>query len=432
MRRPVPIVSTHEYGQVMLPRRLDTSRTRERLEIAGLRAGLRVFETRDRRLYARGIVGVVDIGEVIVEILPKTAGANVRSDGAAFLGRLLRYAGKDEALFLSDAAIAAGDGGLLEIIFAWAARTIAGNLRDGLPRRYEVCEEVSTAVRGRVELRHIVRQRPGRAFELTVRHAPLREDNPVGRVVRWLVEQVSARTRSLHTRTLCLQLRQSLLHVAEITPTKADLEGLTLNSMETRWRPLIALARIFLSQRRPDPALGGSLPAVAVLFTLHDLFEAALRRVLREGLDIHGLLLQRNTGQLLYPVDGGAGSIGLRPDFRIGQKGATTSIIIGDAKWKSIFDSSGLLHFSEADVYQVTTYIAALQAKAGFIVCPLLENYSQTLSRSTFVISGLQRPLDFLGIRLSVLISDGPDGVDLRKRVCGFVAEGQHASVLAA
>jgi 5-methylcytosine-specific restriction endonuclease McrBC regulatory subunit McrC len=57
------------------------------------------------------------------------------------------------------------------------------------------------AVRGRVELRHIVRQRPGRAFELTVRHAPLREDNPVGRVVRWLVGEVCTRTRSLRTRT---------------------------------------------------------------------------------------------------------------------------------------------------------------------------------------------------------------------------------------
>ncbi|QWG14294.1 McrC family protein [Bradyrhizobium sediminis] len=377
-------------------------------------------------------MGVVDVGDVIVEILPKTADGDVRSDGAAFLGRLLRFAGKEEAPVLSDASIAAGEGGLLEIIFAWAARTIADNLRDGVPRRYEVCEEVSTAVRGRVELRHVVRQRPGRAFELTVRHAPLREDNPVGRVVRWLVERLCTQTRSLRTRALCLKLLQSLLHIAQITPTKADLERLTLKSMETRWRPLIALARIFLSQQRPDPALGGSLPAVAVLFTLHDLFEAALRRVLREGLGAHGLLLQRNSGQLLYPISGGGGSLGLRPDFRIGQKGATEATIIGDAKWKSIFDRSGLLHFSEADVYQVTTYMAALQAKAGFIVCPLLETFPQTLCRSTFAVSGLKRPLDFLGIRLSVLISDGPDGVDLRKLVCDFIAEGQHASVLAA
>jgi 5-methylcytosine-specific restriction enzyme subunit McrC len=432
MKKPVPIVSTHEYGPVILPRGLDTSRTRERLEAAGLRAGLRVFETRDRRLYARGIVGVVDIGEVIVEILPKTGDRATPSDGAAFLGNLLRFTGNDERLGLSEASIAVGEGGLLEVIFGWAARTVAANLRDGAPRRYATCEEASTAVRGRVELRHIVRQRPGRAFELTVRHAPLREDNLIGRIVRWLVREVGARTRSLRTRTLCLQLLQSLLHVAEITPTQADLDGLTLSSMENRWRSLIGLARIFLAQGRPDPARGGTLPAVAVLFTLHDLFEAALRRVLREGLDVQRLALLRNEGHLLYPPGGGAGLLGLRPDFRIGSIGATAAKIIGDAKWKRIFDKTGLLRLSENDIYQVTTYMAALRAEAGFIVCPLFDSEPQPFCRSTFAVSGLDLPLEILGIRLSLLIADGSEGADLRKRFCDAIAGEPQTSLLAA
>lgn len=431
MRGLVPVISAYEYGPVILPPRLDTSRVRERLEAACFHLGLRVFETRDRRLYARGIVGVIDIGEVIVEILPKTRDTAAPSEGVAFLGNLLKFAGHDNPLGLTDAGIGTGEGGLLEIILAWAARTVADNLREGAPRRYTVYEETSTAVRGRVELRHIVRQRPGRSFELTVRHAPLREDNAVSHIVKWLIGEVSRRTFSLRTRALCLQLKQALSHVADTTPSSADLATLTLSSTEDQWRPVFGLARIFLAQGRPDPARGGRLPAVAVLFTLHDLFERAIKRILGEGLG-ESLTLQRNSGHLLYPAGGRPGIMGLRPDFRIGTKGATSTRIIGDAKWKRIFDGSRQLHLSESDIYQVTTYMAALQAEAGFIISPLSESEPAPLLRSTFRVLGLDRRLEVFGVRVASLVAHSPEGVTLRQSLCDAIVRLQQSGSLAA
>lgn len=431
MRKHAPIVSTYEYGPVILPPKLDTARTRERLEVAGQRSGLKIFEVRGRQLYARGVVGVIDIGEIIVEILPKTSETAEPHKGTIFLGDLLRFAGIHEAFGLSEASIAVGGAGLLEAIFAWVARSAAAHLREGIPRRYEVSEEISSAIRGRVELRHVVRQRPGRAFELTVRHAPLREDNRVSRILRWLIREVSLRTQSLHTRALCLQLLHSLQHVTEVVPTRDDLERLTLGSMENRWHSLIALARIFIAQGRPNPVRGGHLEAVAVLFTLHDLFEASLRRVLRDGL-AQGLSLQRNAGHLLYPTDGRAGVFRLRPDFCIGLSDASSIKIVGDAKWKRIFDSSKQLRLNESDLYQLTAYMAALHAESGFIVCPLMENAPETLRRSTFTISGLARSLDVIGVRLSLLIAGSAEGAALRKRICEAVVAKPQLSPLVA
>lgn len=428
----IPILSTHEYGPVVLPAGFDTARTRERLETAGMRAGLNVFETRNRRLYARGVVGVIDIGELIVEILPKTRDGDSPSDGATFLGNLLRYSGQKNSFGLTMAGIASGDGGLLEVILAWAARTVSFHLHDGVPRRYTERVESSTAVRGRVELRHLVRQRPGRAFELTIRHAPLCEDNSVSRVIRWLVGEIGKRTRRLSTRALCLQLLQLLSHVAPLTPTTADIERLTLSSMESPWSPIIGLARMFLAQGQPDPTRGGHLPAVAILFTLHDLFETAIRRVLSEGLHVHELVLQRNSGQLLHSTIGGPGLLSLRPDYRIGSSSSAPAKIVGDAKWKRLFDGPKPLNLREGDVYQVATYMAALRAEAGFIISPLLESELEPLRRSIFTAAGLNRPLEILGIQLSSLVASNANGIDLRRRLCGIIAGAPARSVPAA
>lgn len=242
-RARTPVVTTREYGRVDLPARLNTARTRERLEAAALRAGLRTFESRGRTLHAIGVVGVIDVGDVIVEILPKVSDAGGAGDGAAFLGALLRFTGAGERVTVTEAGIADSEGGLLELILAWAASLADRNMKEGPPRRYGIREETSSAVRGRVELRHLARQRPGRGFELTVRHAPLGEDNVIGRTVKWLIDEILRRTRSLRTRTLCLRLAQSVSGVSDVPPTANDLASLILAPLEMRWHPLITLAR---------------------------------------------------------------------------------------------------------------------------------------------------------------------------------------------
>jgi 5-methylcytosine-specific restriction enzyme subunit McrC len=267
-----------------------------------------------------------------------------------------------------------------------------------------------------------VRQRPGKAFELTIRHAPLHEDNLVNQIVRWLVGEVGRRTRSIRTRSLSLQLVQALSSVRQIAPTLADLDRLSLSPMEDHWRPLIELTRTFLAQGRPDPARGGSLAAVAVLFTLHDLFEAALSRVLSEELYLQRLTLQRHTRYLLLARTNDSGVMKLRPDFRIGFIGEATTRIVGDAKWKRIFDGQGMPNLRESDTYQVVTYLAALQANASFIVCPLSDSESDTFRHTSFTVLGLGCPLDVFGVKVPVLVSGTPEGTKLRKLFCSAIA----------
>lgn len=415
MRRPIPVVTAREFAPVPLPQNLDTPRIRERLTAAALRVGVSGFETRGRRLHALGVVGVVDIGEVVVEILPKTNDGAARGDDVAFLGALFRYVGAPNDLGLSEAGVAKEGGDLLEIVFTWASRLAAKLLEEGPPRRYTVQEESSSAVRGRVELRHLVRQRPGRAFELTVRHAPLSRNNPVSRIIRWLIATLSERTGSMATRGRCLQLLDRLGGVEAVMPNLRDLDGLVPTPSEVAWAPLLALARLFLLQGHPDPTRGGAVAAIAVLVPLHGLFEAAVRRVLRDGLALHGLRLTRAGGALLRS-DASGGLVDLRPDFLLNRD--HTPVVVGDAKWKRIFNGDGAPQPTERDVYQLTAYVAAFEAKAGFIVAPLSEGPGPALRQATYRLRGLERQVDILGVRLPVLIGTNTAALTLRTALC--------------
>jgi 5-methylcytosine-specific restriction endonuclease McrBC regulatory subunit McrC len=165
------------------------------------------LERRRRGLFAKDAVGIVDIGDVAVEILPKTRDGDTVDDGRAFLMDLLSFVGRHRTPFAMAAAeIRDSGGGLDELLFAWATRTAIEHADAGLPRRYVPRTEVSTAVRGRIDMKRVALARPGRDFELVVRHAPLSADSDIGRAVRWLIREVARRTRRADTRRIAHSL----------------------------------------------------------------------------------------------------------------------------------------------------------------------------------------------------------------------------------
>ncbi|PVM93638.1 McrC family protein [Caulobacter endophyticus] len=420
MRRGPTIVRALEYGRVALPDPWNTAAVRERLEQAALRGGFKAFETRGRQLYARGVVGVVDLGGLIVEILPKTHDDNPPGEASIFLSDLLRFGGLLDRLAVLRAKTAPGELTIVEIILAWAVREAAANLREGLPRRYQVREEVSSAVRGRIEMRHLARRAPGKDFELYVRHAPLSEDNPLSGIIKWLIAQVSVRTRQAPTRRMARSLLHEMDHVRWVTPQRGDIARLVLQPTEARWKPLLELADMLLRQVSPDPGRAGAHDAVAVLFTLHDLFERVLRRIFRDGLGAHGLGLKRPGHMLLEHASGRM--MPLRPDFLFGPlKGGPSAV--GDAKWKRILDGADGFALSESDAYQLTTYLATHQAKTGLVFCPLARPAEDgSIMVRDFTVSGLGASLYVTGVHLPTLIDAGPSGQAARLNLCTHIA----------
>ncbi|WP_377809005.1 hypothetical protein ABNQ38_27585 [Azospirillum sp. A29] len=414
-----------ERQRVPLPPHLDTARIRERLVEAAERAGVPdALEIRRRGLFANDAVGVVDIGEIAVEILPKTRDGATADEGRAFLVDLLRFVDRDRGPFATAAAsISEKDGGLAEVLFAWAVQTVSRHIDTGIPRRYMPRTEASTAVRGRIDMRRVALARPGRDFELLIHHAPLSADSDIGRAVRWLVREVVRRTRRAETRRAGKGLLNELHSVADIEVSEALFDRIILRPLEEHWGPLLAFARSLARQGSLDPVAAGGHPSVAVLFTLHDLFERALRRVLQDQGPDMGLLPARIPRHLLAP-EKGSGLVRLKPDYaiRLADTGNGERLAVGDAKWKDIWTASGDPELSRQDAYQLTAYMTAGGADAGFLFAPLVGG-SGGLPLKVFrhTMAGSGTHVAVVGVHVPTLLRRDEPGKHLRRDLCGAI-----------
>lgn len=418
---PDRVVRVLERQRIPLPPNLDTARIRERLIDAAVRAGMPdALEHRRRGLFAKGAVGVIDIGDIAIEIVPKTRDGAETEEGRSFLVDLLRFVGRDRGTFATAAAsIRDGEGGLAEVLYAWALATTAQHVRSGIPRRYTPRTEVSTSVRGRIDMKRVALARPGRDFELVVRHAPLSVDSDVGRMLRWLVCEISLRTRRIETRRFGQALLADFEGIADVEASEQTFDKIALRPLEEHWEPVLSFARSLAHQRSLDPSAAGRRPAVAVLFTLHDLFERALRRVLHEKGPVAGLFPGRIPRDLLVPPDG-RGLVRLRPDyvFRVAVPGREY-LAVGDAKWKDIWTTTGAPEPFRDDVYQLAAYMVAGQVDAGFLFAPLVGGgQGEPLRVCQFKMAGSGTRVDVIGVHVPTLVSSSEAGERLRNDLC--------------
>jgi 5-methylcytosine-specific restriction enzyme subunit McrC len=419
---PSRIVQAIERQRVPLPRKLDTVRIRQRLVDAASRIGMpEALEIRRGGLYAGGAVGVIDIGDVAVEILPKTTGDGSIESGRAFLVDLLRFVGRDRGPFATAAAsIGQGAAGLMEVLFAWAVRDTARHADSGIPRRYVARTEVSTAVRGRIDMKRVALARPGRDFELTIRHAPLSADSDIGKALRWLMKEVAARTRRPDTRRSALTLHEQLSGIADIEADAALFDRIILRPLEDHWQPLLVFGRSLAVQRGLDPVHAGGIQSVAVLFTLHDLFERALRRVLHDDGPRTGLAPARIPRNLLSAPAGEI--VGLKPDYVFRASGAGT-LAVADAKWKNIWGAAVSINLAREDAYQITSYMAAGRAQVGFLFAPIVGEGAEPLSVHSYEMAGTAQRFSVIGVHVATLLRRDAPGQHLRQRFCATIAD---------
>lgn len=424
MRKPCPIVRALEHSRVDFPVELDTSRNHQRLEDASARVGRRAFETRSGRLFTKGVVGVVDTGNLIVEILPKIHRGGGINESRQFLIDLLQFTASESGIAVAAGRVDAGSNSLMELFLSWIVSTVLDHVSSGIPRRYVVREEISTAVRGRISLHRLARAAPGKAFELTVRHAPLSQDNALTRILRWLLVQVRLRSRSQTTRARCDAALDALRGAKDVAAADLPFERVSLTPWENHWESVVEFAKALAREAPPNATRAGTLPSLAILFTLHDLFETALRQVFRTGLKGSIVLTYSPRKYLLQSSsDPGVTALRLKPDFVFRSVGENAELAPGDAKWKDIIGNAPDVRLEAADAYQLSAYLLALRAAKGFIFCPDFTRHSTVPTLSRWALAGDEHSLSVVSVSLPLLIAKSPAGEETRQNLCATVRE---------
>lgn len=335
-----------------------------------------VFRLTRTGLGTCGVVGLIDLGEVQVEIIPKAGLIGNVDEGkatTAFLLDLLRFTGLAARSSTSYGKVAKTTTPLLEVLARAFAELLHEKLWDGPPRRYYEIVERSPVLRGRLEMAELAQRSVVLDGRLPVRYAPLHHDHRLSQAIAATAALVAQKTSSSRTWALLEHCLSHLEGVDAPPLTQELVSGVRLARSELHWEGVLDFARLLAAGHAPAPTSGGGDAGFTLLFPLHDLFEGVLRRVfpaILEGTGL-GLLPSKRGGFLLRSMATQQPALALRPDFLFTRSANESAAFVGDAKWKTLEQRPGF-GVQEADAYQIATYMMRRDLRLGLLFYPLV------------------------------------------------------------
>ncbi len=367
-------ITVFEGGYVNIPSTPRTEYFRSRL-LETIVAGRRAFELRRGVVYARDLVGAVDVGGLRVEVLPKPYGIKTSQEARQLMFDLLRWVGSDIRLGWLFGGSDTQNADLLQLVEQRVADELLRRLKVGVPCRYQEVVERSVVLRGRIQFGEYARSLPPNAHLLPVRYSPLKADNDLGRLLKALATRLRDRSKNYYTRQT-LDICLDLLAGVQFRPLTPELVWrVRLGRLESGWKEIVEFAMLLVSNQSPDPANLGDTMQNTLMFPMNYLFEIAIRKILKK--DLYPLVIcSQSQGEnvLLRQYKEASQlntALAVKPDLLFHAAGA--AIAIGDAKWKRLSESPPRYSILPSDVYQLLAYMRLFKVSAGILFFPRVD-----------------------------------------------------------
>lgn len=330
--------------------------------------GVRFMSPSSNAVRFEQFVGVLRVGGLQLEILPKLDGA---TPSAAVRASLVGMLGETESLQLiktGTAQLGEESGPFLKVLARIYCQELLVVVRRGLPQEYVAHHEILPYVRGKIDWvaqgRLIVQQRA----ECSCRFDDRSIDTPLNRMLKQALLVAHSFLRDQRWLSLVFELRHAMDGVSDVPTTTWDGR---LDRLNRHFKPLANLARLLLRGRNTD--LTGGRPAneqhYALLWDMNKLFEEYISVVAARVLGADGLRVmpQRSTHfALKLPTKRPAFLI--RPDlvgfFR------DEPVFVADTKWKRLEPGGDTLGVSNADAFQVAAYARRFEAPNAILIYP--------------------------------------------------------------
>ena len=321
-------------------------------------SGQGVLEHGRKALRARGVVGVIATPGCQLEILPKIEGANETGVALAKLReRLIHMLAVARNIRIDARGVAQlrwQRDTILEVLIRLYCSKLADAVRQGLPQQYAERDDDLPALRGRLDVTRQFSTLAVSPQKLACRFDERSSDFALNQVMRAAIGKLSRLAQAPDNQRTLRELSFAYADIAEIPPGALRWDLIVLDRTSTRWRELVALARLFLGDRHQQTSAGAS-DGYALLFEMNVLFEEYVARLLGRALSGTDLRVTAQGGHQDCLFDGETGRFRTRPDVIVRQDNRTALVI--DTKWKRIAGTDDPKQgVSQADVYQLLSY----------------------------------------------------------------------------
>lgn len=308
------------------------------------------------RLFPRGRVGAVRVGDLQVEVRPKEP---------VGLSQLLFYLGyaRDPG-FRADDVIGERDAELWPALAYSLVLAVDRALARGVLQGYRTTEEALRVVRGRIRFDDQIRARPGMLVPIEVTHDEFTVDTAENRLLR------AALRVMLGVPRLGSDIRRRLLHLdarlegVRVQPSGSAMPVWHPSRLNERYQPALRLSEIVLRHAAARPG-DGRMEVASFVVTMWKVFEDFVTVALTEALrGLPGSTHAQLPAYLAGPGSWNLGSIPMNVDV-VHRTPDGKPAVVFDAKYK-VASPTG--QYANADHYQMLAYCTALHVPRAWLI----------------------------------------------------------------
>jgi len=333
------------------------------------RHGSCFFTVGFRSLTFTSYVGVIQVGGLTIEILPKADKAD-RSDTVRWrnlLVDMLRSCGYLRLAKVSRADLHLRRASLFDLYMEAFLEEVRVLLHQGLVKQYRQAEGNIPVLKGRLQFnRHLSENLIHRERFYTV-HTRYDRDNMFNCVLNCALHVVNRVARSPHVQRQAKGIIEHFEDIPYRRVTSDTFKRLRYGRNTERYRYAVALARLIILNFQPDVRAGRE-DVLAFLFNMNDLFEAYVFQQVRRAATRYGRDDVDVRGQCSKRFWHSTHSIrSIRPDIVVtwGDGGSANSAIL-DTKWKI----PKTRHPDDADLKQMYAYNLQFGAQCSYLLYP--------------------------------------------------------------
>jgi 5-methylcytosine-specific restriction enzyme subunit McrC len=321
--------------------------------------------------------GLVNLGERVLEILPKVGESTEAVQSRNVLLRLLQVCPDFPLRQQPQAGQAQGSAPLLDIFIQAFFEEVAFLIKGGLLRRYLEQSEDLLMVRGSVRLERQLTALANRSDRIACRYDELTADNDWNRLLKAGLREVRPWIHGIDLQRRWIELMDCFDGVTDLPNAGQLLSGLIYDRQGNRYRTAIEWVARILSLLSPSLRAGQHL-APGLLFDMNRLFEAVVTERMKSWawerkFEVEPQYSKRFLANIVTAPKRSA--FKLRPDLLFSSKGRP--VAIADAKWKRVkLSSSGFLLPDQADLYQLNAYGMVFACDNLALVFPWNENFN--------------------------------------------------------
>jgi 5-methylcytosine-specific restriction enzyme subunit McrC len=330
------------------------------------------FVVGHRRIHFQNYVGVIQVGDLTIEILPKTDNTpddeDAKKKWQEALIQMIQRAGIIKLTSLSDAMLRIRSATLLDIFFEAFLSEVSLLAHQGLARKYRKERGNVTALKGRLLFKEQIAQNLVHRERFFTEHIQYDRNNLFNQILCLALDTVIKMSVNPHLTPHARALSFHFDDVDRITVTENTFKRLTYSRNTERYNRAIQLARLIILDYCPDVQSGG-MDVLAILFNMNELFEryvfAELRRAVWQ--QDENITIQKQVGRRFWY----ASSINkdIRPDI-VTNVGSGQKPIILDTKWKIPRDRRP----NDADLKQMYTYNLQFGAAHSMLIYPKVSD----------------------------------------------------------